>query len=719
MIKKELLAIPQTDPPDIDYFPHNGVEVIARAQTGMAGCKEILNIDLYMLRHELDDDMKLEEWPELKARYFADVWDGQFMAWIIPEGNIWKAAGIDNIARLAKGNMMSQNGNYYWRSLPEWEFATDEDSSIARSYLKEFSVQRWENEIRSQVYYTRLSRKQRKINDMMDTCIPDLPEGFFTWMHETVFGRDYLFQKKGDGKTDMFCTSCGDSWEQEKAYRTGYVICPKCGKKVMATFQAEHRSKEEQLFLLQKCDGIDNWVERTFRARAYWENGRKKLVKYDEQIRIIIPRGGNWGKCYYEVFVRRDGRGEYFDRNSGQCRIKAGYLYPGNLDETRDMWQQELRHSGIERLAAEGIRANINRLIINAEDWPFLEYLIKGRFYTLATEIINDGVHLDFGMLNCYGSDSPMKLMRIGPSQVDRLRQQDGGFIMLSWLQYEWDTNLKVSPENLAYLEKKGISANGQNITTALEYLTPNQLVHYIRKQMEMEGTDFFGGTLSTYCDYLDMAKKQRLNLKSEIFYKPKNLQTAHDACVLEGKRHEIELKAKGILEKFPNLTNVLARIRTKYSYDGKEYCIIVPENVGDIIREGRSLGHCIDTTDRYFDRISQDISYLVFLREANEKDTPWYTLEIEPGGTIRQQRTTGNNQNKKDVEAYMPFIREWQKEVRKRITLEDQSLARQSKEIRIKEYQELREKQEKVWHGKLAGKLLADVLEADLIETE
>lgn len=34
-----------------------------------------------------------------------------------------------------------------------------------------------------------------------------------------------------------------------------------------------------------------------------------------------------------------------------------------------------------------------------------------------------------------------------------------------------------------------------------------------------------------------------------------------------------------------------------------------------------------------------------------------------------------------------------------------------------MEEFRELREEKKKVWHGKLAGKLLADVLEADLME--
>ena len=110
-------------------------------------------------------------------------------------------------------------------------------------------------------------------------------------------------------------------------------------------------------------------------------------------------------------------------------------------------------------------------------------------------------------------------------------------------------------------------------------------------------------------------------------------------------------------------------------------------------------------------------MTYLVFLRKRENPKQSWYTLEIEPGGTVRQQQTTGNRQNKEDVEAYMPFIREWQKVVRSRISEADREAAARSRAIRIREYRELREKQETVRNGLLAGKLLVDVLEADLVE--
>jgi hypothetical protein len=95
--------------------------------------------------------------------------------------------------------------------------------------------------------------------------------------------------------------------------------------------------------------------------------------------------------------------------------------------------------------------------------------------------------------------------------------------------------------------------------------------------------------------------------------------------------------------------------------------------------------------------------------------DIPWYTLEVEPNGNIRQKRTTGDNQNK-DFEQAVEFLKKWQKEFVKRMSEKDKELGVRADQARIREYAELRENGNKIWHGRLAGQLLADVLENDFM---
>lgn len=91
------------------------------------------------------------------------------------------------------------------------------------------------------------------------------------------------------------------------------------------------------------------------------------------------------------------------------------------------------------------------------------------------------------------------------------------------------------------------------------------------------------------------------------------------------------------------------------------------------------------------FERIAKRESYIFFMRRKADPNTPWYTLEVEPGGTVRQKRSYNNDQYA-DLEDAKPFIAEWQQVVQGRMTAAEIDFARQSKEIRAQEFAELKE---------------------------
>lgn len=93
------------------------------------------------------------------------------------------------------------------------------------------------------------------------------------------------------------------------------------------------------------------------------------------------------------------------------------------------------------------------------------------------------------------------------------------------------------------------------------------------------------------------------------------------------------------------------------------------------IILEGNALTHCIANSDRYWDRIENRESYILFLRKSTDPTKAFYTLEIEPDGTIRQKRSTLNEQYE-DIEQATGFLLKWQQVVAKHLTAEDRSLA-------------------------------------------
>ena len=87
----------------------------------------------------------------------------------------------------------------------------------------------------------------------------------------------------------------------------------------------------------------------------------------------------------------------------------------------------------------------------------------------------------------------------------------------------------------------------------------------------------------------------------------------------------------------------------------------------------------------------------------------------MEPNGTVRQKRTLYNRQLE-DIGKAEKFILRWQKQLQKKLQKEDLELAKLSRELRIKEMDELRKNNVKL-NGNFNGRLLADIMAEDLME--
>ena len=158
---------------------------------------------------------------------------------------------------------------------------------------------------------------------------------------------------------------------------------------------------------------------------------------------------------------------------------------------------------------------------------------------------------------------------------------------------------------------------------------------------------------------------------------------------------------------KLLELLRKLGLIREKFEYVADGFFIKVPEKIVDIVSEGNYLHHCAGATDRYFDRIKSHETYICFLRKVEEPDIPFYTIEVEPGGTIRQHR--GMYDEEPELDLVKPFLREWQKEIRKRMSKKDHELAAVSKQKREENIAELKAKN----NTRVLNGLMEDFMEA------
>jgi len=206
------------------------------------------------------------------------------------------------------------------------------------------------------------------------------------------------------------------------------------------------------------------------------------------------------------------------------------------------------------------------------------------------------------------------------------------------------------------------------------------------------------------------------MDTNDEIVYRVRLLYRRHDELVMRFRRKDNEGRAREVRKKFPNVDQVCRSLKEKYEYADKKYAIVAPEGITDIMAEGDVLCHCVGKGDQYWDRIQRREAFILFLRKADSPDAPFYTLEIEPGGTIRQKRGKFNRSDQ-DGSVARKFLQEWQKEVAKRLTDEDRKAAAVSRELREQEFEQLRQDNVIIRAGALAGRRLVDVLTADLME--
>ena len=249
--------------------------------------------------------------------------------------------------------------------------------------------------------------------------------------------------------------------------------------------------------------------------------------------------------------------------------------------------------------------------------------------------------------------------------------------------------------------------------------MNPVQICNYLKRQAAESGEDV-RQVLSTWQDYLSMASGLGIDTNDEIVYRVKKLRLRHDELMLRTTQEACKEPAVEIQKAFPDVDHICQSLQEKYAYGNKKYQIVVPKGVADILAEGKILCHCVarNQNDVYWDRISRHETYLLFLRKADAPHVPYYTLEVEPDGTIRQKRTKFDRQEE-DIEQATPFLKHWQKVIAKRLTTEDRQLAATSRVLREEEFKELREKDVRIYVGDFQGQRLVDVLTADLLETD
>lgn len=634
---------------------------------------------------------------------FIDKETGEFLTWDAGREK-WRTAKLD----------MLEWPEYVWYS---GRYINPEGNRSIKRYLNTEEggykgLLNYQQHIREK----ELRRKYKRETELWDLemdKVPELPKDWLHWVDKQAIREHFIFYDYSrNGAEEGYCTWCEKTVPVRKPKHNQHGTCRNCGHEIQYKARGKAgtiQTDTERAYLIQRCE--NGFVIRQFRCWKRFEKGNYEdpEVIAAEERRVLYNRQFNrrafyWGLYKNDHYRWIEGNGGYYGYYSG-CK---GKVYKRTLPS---LAKDELQRTGLLEMSRCIDRFDPEIYIERWKRYPRHEQFAKAGLGGLLEE--PEGIAAKMALESRGNIKDMAKALGIDKARMKRLRENKGGNLYLIWLQKEKALDTLLPDPVIQYFSRNGIMPDElEMMRTRMSYI---KICNYLKKQAGISGRRPYE-LVGTWEDYICIANRLKIDTRLEINYKPKDLKKAHDdvAALCGGK--DIAKRAGEIAEKFPGIDEIHAEIKEKYEYTEKKYSIVVPERIEDIILEGKILGHCLHSSDRYFDRIQRRESYIVFLRKTKELDKPYYTLEIEPDGTARQKRTVGDSQNA-DFEEAKKFILRWQQAVQERMTEEDLRLAELSGKLRVEEFEELRKEKKKVWRGKLAGKLLADVLEEDLME--
>lgn len=632
--------------------------------------------DVFARVYTEKDILMLHLWNDgkFKGRHLVDK-TGKYVAEI---------DGVMHIKRLRNQICDSSSHMYGWPDMR----VSEEDEKTVHAFFEEYNdigllINQAESQYSKEQYSRKMDRKIDRINAQM-SLFEDQTEKIKEWYLKEITPWEYAF------KIDAlyYCTACRETHTGKYKHLQRFM----CSGKTVATMtRRKQREKTDWVTAFSRQpDG--SLAERLYRIDIHWNRNGKK-VNIEEMIRWVwMPYQP--GKVYYRQWGEM-----WWDANPCNRRWNASYLYPEQAEEV-------LRNSGYEVAQLWDIgKAKLPINWIMMRKTPVYARLCLAGLTKLAQQDATKMSCYSYGgKINLEGK-TPEEVLGLDKIAIGRLKQLNGGIITLEWLQWKAkhpETALKT--ETLKDLERKRIAPN--KIETMLALMSPRKCLNFVERQEKLMN-DTPSSIIAYYEDYISIARKMGMNIRDEIVYAPKDLKLRHDQLVDEYNRHKSEFAAREMDEKWPGAQEVLDRIKDIYDYQGDGWQIITPRTLMDIVDDSHQLHHCAGASDRYYERIQTEETYILFLRR--DPKTAWYTLEVEPGGTVRQKRSEYNRQP--DIEVVNQYLREWQVAIRKRLKERDKQLAAHSAQQRAEEMDQLQKGTER--NRQLRALLMADLMEA------
>lgn len=488
------------------------------------------------------------------------------------------------------------------------------------------------------------------------------PAGLDDYIIKCAADQTYIiFNRKHDVAR---CTRCGKYFklsDQRDVMHNSKTYCPACGDEAIA--------KEERY-------GRKNITEygRILWFRKYGRVTYAQLDEYQIDYTGIYPKVTFWPSAQYKFSKNEQ---EYYKH------VPAGWWKDECWEKRKNVilpapvaglwnyykmpkYQKTVTHSSVISSIGTDLRyAKLNMSRLGYGDphdpyiliryiaiflkYPSVEILEKAGFENIVRHRIRYGCR----HINWKGK-TLQKILKLNMGDIRTLRESKNPIDVITMLNE---------------LKKRGYTANIKKAALVAKaaghpYHWQERLEHVGKRTDIIKAAEYIisqnerydrYNDLGDYRDYLEECEKLQRPLTDRKILRPKDFQMEHARLSAE---LEVKLNAEKIKNFCANET-IITGMTEPVTKDG---LIIRPAaEPKELIIESEALGHCVRT---YVDKVARGESAILFVRKAEDRDTPYYTLELSSGGRIIQCRGKHNRPMTEEVET---FVNKWHEEWKKR----------------------------------------------------
>lgn len=619
----------------------------------------------------------------------------------------WLTAAFDNMQNFRVYDY-KWDGNQC-QHIPLVFIWSSNDKGIIEKFFKIYSKKEdetvWDaiRRFQDKVKAARLEEKHKKILAPIDLKMEPIlepPQEFRDWVWEQgmSFSRYGIYKESSKGKAEFECTYCRKIGTVDRTKirlrNNEKGKCPFCGSRVVykARGKMPYQIVDERWFIY-----VDR-QEKGFLLRYF---NAKRRIKNDANIETSISKKRieeslfEYSRCFWTFAGNAPVKesyewGVYHQRghsrwipDEGNIACMESILYPGNLPQA---WE----HTPMKYSALEILAQNMPSVALRYEDamkmylkFPKLEWICKMGLNQLTRDIVGKYGYSGVGKINFKGK-TIYEILGLTKVNTRVLQAIDGNHYELRLLQVAQKCGIQIKPEQLKEFYEI-FECNTSLLEQKDRRISLHKLCKYIEKESErypvgdkgrcwrysyMRYTERTDPRIERkrnmahdWIEYLGWCRELKYDLDNKFIYMPNNFKNVHDRVAEEYKTLQDKKAAaeklrreKLAAKRMVQIKKAMEEIFTKndgvdaFRIRGKGLILVVPQSGDEIRKEGEALHHCVGT---YVERVAKGETMILFIRQEEKPDEPYFTLEYR-GGKVIQCRGKNNCNMNTNVNAFV-----------------------------------------------------------------